>query len=221
MAEQTTKTSGWTQMTSNPNDLEALNRWENALQSPYEHMWVLLGYVEGDLWHGRMVPMSVGGPALVAFDANWVLKREEEYGDVVGFLHTHPSFTSHYSSRDDRTMKAWCLCFGKPLACCIKGTDGLTAWWYMDDETPPEYYQVRRVKKLLFGVTPALYEYGMTMEDPAAGLDKEDDPNFRPIEEFLPEDEKAEWHALQKQFAEEAEARRLSEGSNGQQQVPS
>lgn len=185
MDQKTTKTIG---------DLEALNAWEEALTSPYEHMWVLLGEADGDLWHGRMVPMARGGPAQVSFDANEVIKREEEYGDVVGFLHTHPSFTSHYSSRDDRTMKAWCLCFGKPLVCCIKGVDGLAAWWYLDDETEPEDFQVRRVKKLIFGVTPEFYEYDR-LEDPAEGLSLEDDPAFRPIEEFMPEDERAEWQA--------------------------
>jgi hypothetical protein len=38
--------------------------------------------------------------------------------------------------------------------------DGLRAWWYTDDESPPEEYQVKRLDKLLFGVTPALYEDG-------------------------------------------------------------
>ena len=188
MAPKTTKTIG---------ELSALNAWEEALASPYENMWVLLGEKHGDLWHGRMVHMSAGSPAQVAFNADKVIKREETHGDVVGFLHTHPSFSSHYSSRDDRTMKSWCLCFGKPLVCCIKGVDGLTAWWYLDDETPPEDYQVKRVNKLLFGVTPDLYS--AVLENPAEGLEQEDDPNFQSI---MPEDERAEWLALQKELAE-------------------
>ena len=192
MAQKTNKTIG--------ESLDALNAWEEALASPYENMWVLFGEKDGDLWHGRMVHMAAGSPAAVAFNAAEVIKREEMHGDVVGFLHTHPSFTSHYSSRDDRTMKAWCLCFGKPLVCCIKGVDGLRAWWYLDDEQPPEDFQVRRVKKLVFGVTPDLYD--IPASDPTEGLETKDDPNFRPIEEFMPEDELAEWQALQKELSE-------------------
>lgn len=129
-------------------------------ESSNEHCWVLLGHVEGDLWYGRMRKMTSGTPCSVAFDADWVTKREEEHGDVVGFYHTHPSFPAYHSSRDDATMQQWVCSFGKPLACLIQGVDGLRAWWYTDDESPPEEYQVKRLDKLLFGVTPALYEDG-------------------------------------------------------------
>jgi hypothetical protein len=61
---------------------------------------------------------------------------------------------AHYSSRDDRTMKAWVLALGKPLVCCISGTDGLRAWWYLNDEDPPVEYQVKSLRGLVFGVTP-------------------------------------------------------------------
>jgi proteasome lid subunit RPN8/RPN11 len=153
-----------------------------------EHCWVLLGHRDGDLWWGRMHKMTVGAPCSVAFDSKWVLEREEKKGDVVGFLHTHPGMVGHYSSRDDRTMKAWCLSAGRPLVCCIQGID---AWWYLDDESPPEELSVKQIGKLLFGVTPELYEFDTG--SPTAGLELGDpmgDPSFRPIEDFLPEDEK-------------------------------
>lgn len=127
-------------------------------ESPNEHCWVLIGHTEGDLWYGRMHKMTSGAPCSVAFDADWVMKREEEHGDIVGFLHTHPGMAAFHSSRDDRTMWAWVCSFGKPLACLINGVDGLRAWWYIDDESPPEEYQVKRLDKLMFGVTPALYD---------------------------------------------------------------
>lgn len=142
---------------NNGGELEKLNSWEEAIASPYEHMWVLLGRQYGDLWHARMYPMAKGGPVSVSFDANKVVKQEEKHANVIGFLHSHPGMTNHYSDRDDRTMKAWVTCFGKPLACCIIGVNGLTAWWYNDDENRPESYQVRRLGKLIFGVTPELY----------------------------------------------------------------
>ncbi len=188
-------------------NLDALNTWEEALVSPYEHMWVLLGEIEGDLWHGRMYPMARGSPACVAFDAEAVIKQEEKDGSVIGFLHTHPAFTAHYSNRDHRTMGAWVNCLGKPLVCCIKGTDGLRAWWYMDDENRPEDFQVRRVKKLLFGVTPFLYE--PEPSDSYEGLSMKEDPDARPIEDFMPNDERAEWLSYVKEI------------ESGQQQVSS
>jgi len=125
--------------------------------SPNEHCWVLIGHAEGDLWYGNMHKMTSGAPCSVAFDADWVMKREEEHGDVVGFIHSHPGMSNHYSDRDDRTMKAWVTSFGKPLACCIVGVNGLTTWWFVDDESPPEQYQTERVGELVFGVTPELY----------------------------------------------------------------
>lgn len=166
-----------------------------------EHCWVLLGHREGDLWWGHMHQMTVGAPCSVAFDPDYVLRREEEKGDVVGFYHTHPGFSAYPSSRDDATMHQWVCSFGKPLVCLIRGVDGLRAWWYVDDESPAEEFQVKRTGTFLFGVTPELYE--LPKSDPIEGLELEDDPNARPIEEFLPDDEKAEWLALQKELSED------------------
>jgi hypothetical protein len=123
-----------------------------------EHCYVILGQKDGDLWWGHLHKMTSGDPASVAFDAEWVIAREEQYGDVVGFIHSHPGMTNHFSTRDDKTMKAWTICLGKSLACCIVGNNGLTAWWYIDDERSPEKYQSHRIGKFIFGVTPELYE---------------------------------------------------------------
>jgi proteasome lid subunit RPN8/RPN11 len=53
-----------------------------------------------------------------------VLAREEGRGDVVGFLHTHPTASTAPSRRDVRTMRAWTAAFGKPLVCVILGSRG-------------------------------------------------------------------------------------------------
>jgi hypothetical protein len=83
-----------------------------------------------------MRPTS-GDPASVAFDAEWVLVREESQADVVGFYHTHPSGMRSPSQRDHRTMWAWVGSFGKPLLCLIE-TDGVvTAYVYRDDQSKP------------------------------------------------------------------------------------
>lgn len=119
-----------------------------------EQCWVLIGGIEVDLWWGSRIRPTEGAPASVAFDAEYVIERDEKYKDIVGFIHTHPSFTADYSSRDDRTMKAWVTCLGRPLVCCIHGTDGLRAWWYLNDEDPPVEYQVKATKGLIFGLTP-------------------------------------------------------------------
>lgn len=119
-----------------------------------EHCWILVGSMKDDLWWAKRVRPTEGAPASVAFDPEYVIKRDAEFHDIVGFFHTHPSFTAHYSSRDDRTMKAWVTCLGKPLVCCILGIDGLRAWWYLNDEDPPVEYQAKKMHGVLFGLTP-------------------------------------------------------------------
>lgn len=119
-----------------------------------EQCWVLVGGMRDDLWWGKRVKPTEGAPASVAFNPDYVTQRDDKYHDVVGFIHTHPSFTAHYSSRDDRTMKAWVLSLGKPLVCCIIGIDGLRAWWYLNDEDPPVEYQAKSLRGLVFGLTP-------------------------------------------------------------------
>jgi proteasome lid subunit RPN8/RPN11 len=119
-----------------------------------EQCWVLVGGMRDDLWWGKRIKPTEGAPASVAFNPDYVTQRDEKYKDVVGFIHTHPSFTAHYSSRDDRTMKAWVCSLGKPLVCCIIGIDGLRAWWYLNDEDPPVEYQAKSLRGLVFGLTP-------------------------------------------------------------------
>lgn len=127
---------------------------EEALEHDNEHMWVLFGRWDDDLWYAVMHPMSFGTPTNVSFNAQEVIDRDEKLGDCVGFLHTHPNMPAYYSGTDDATMKGWVTCLGKPLVCCIKGSDGLRAWWYLNDEDPPEEWQVKRIKNLVFGITP-------------------------------------------------------------------
>ncbi len=119
-----------------------------------ENCWVLVGGWQEDLWWGKRVKPTEGTPVSVNFSADYVIQRDTNHHDIVGFIHTHPGMIAHYSSRDDRTMKAWVLALGKPLVCCIQGTDGLRAWWYLNDEDPPVEYQVKSLRGLVFGVTP-------------------------------------------------------------------
>ncbi len=51
-------------------------------------------------------------------------------------------------------MSAWVCSLGKPLVCCILGTDGLRAWWFLNDEDPPVEYQARKLQGIVFGLTP-------------------------------------------------------------------
>jgi proteasome lid subunit RPN8/RPN11 len=71
----------------------------------------------------------------VGFDGAWVLKREEKYGDVAGFLHTHPDGLPAPSSRDIRTMRAWCSAFGKPLLCLIACPADMHGYRFDDSES--------------------------------------------------------------------------------------
>ena len=62
-------------------------------QTVVEHCWVLIGIRAGALWRARRTQFVPGERTTVAFNATWVLRREERRGDVVGFYHTHPSGT--------------------------------------------------------------------------------------------------------------------------------
>ncbi len=98
-----------------------------------ELCWTLLGRGRGRIWYARKVAATAGGPASVEFDGLWVLNREEQRGDVVGFYHTHPGGQPRPSSRDVRTMRAWAGAFGKPLLCVIASPEGLAGYRFDDD----------------------------------------------------------------------------------------
>jgi proteasome lid subunit RPN8/RPN11 len=68
----------------------------------------------------------------VNFDGPAVLAREEQKGDVLGFLHTHPDGPAEPSHRDVRTMRAWCSAFGKPLLCLIAAPHQVRGYRFED-----------------------------------------------------------------------------------------
>ena len=141
-----------------------------------ENCWILVGEKKNDLWWGQRVERTEGEPMVVRFNPYYVLDHADK---VVGFIHTHPNFSAHYSSRDDLTMKAWVTCLGKPLVCCIQGIDGLRAWWYLDDENPPEEFDAKAMRGIVFGVTP----YEIIDEEPE---NSSTNPRFMPDLEFDP-----------------------------------
>ena len=99
-----------------------------------ERCWTLLGARQGSFWHARRRRPTRGEPTQVAFDAAWVLDREETRGDIVGFYHTHPSGAPLPSQRDVNTMRAWAGSLGKPLLCLIESNDCAIAYRFDDDE---------------------------------------------------------------------------------------
>src|SRR4051812_9349078 len=99
-----------------------------------EQCWVLMGRKRPWYWYGKYDRYTVGQPARVAFDSEYVWENREH---IVGWVHTHPHWTAHPSSTDDATMRAQVTAIGRPLVCCIIGTDTMRAWWYFDDESEP------------------------------------------------------------------------------------
>jgi proteasome lid subunit RPN8/RPN11 len=83
----------------------------------------LTGTRSGKVWTCRMHFLNRGSLVRVEFDWTKVIRREEAFGDVLGFFHTHPRGLTRPSGRDVRTMQAWCDCFGKPLLCLIGITE--------------------------------------------------------------------------------------------------
>ncbi len=109
---------------------------------------VLVGYRRGDIWYGRLRQSWTGDAASVTFDWSWVLEREERYGDVIGFFHTHPAGIPTPSQRDVRTMRAWVSCLGKPLLCLIQSGEELTATLFKDDQDDGQpFSQVERFRR--------------------------------------------------------------------------
>ena len=100
-----------------------------------ERSWTLVGQRHGRVWYGRRARPSKGELTSVRFDGLWVLEREEKHQDVLGFLHTHPDGPPSPSTRDVRTMRAWCSAFGKPLLCLIASPEGLRGYRFEDDES--------------------------------------------------------------------------------------
>jgi len=86
-----------------------------------ERCWVLTGMQDGEsTWHFRRRRLTSGEVGSVEAAWEWALAREERYGDVIGFFHTHPHGAgTQMSSRDIRTMLAWRSALGKPMLCLI------------------------------------------------------------------------------------------------------
>ena len=119
-----------------------------------EECAVLVGHRRRGIWFGRLRRRQIGSPASVEFDWAWVMEREERYGDIAGFFHTHPTGSATPSQRDARTMCAWASCFGKPLLCLIEGRDGLSAYLFETDEDAGQ--QVRQVERFARNVIVAV-----------------------------------------------------------------
>ncbi|HEY7347006.1 MAG TPA: Mov34/MPN/PAD-1 family protein [Ktedonobacterales bacterium] len=101
-----------------------------------EEAAILTGSRRGRVWLTRRCHPAQGAPMSVEADWRWALRREERYGDVIGFYHTHP-FTAGASpsERDVRTMRAWCGAFGKPMLCVIAcGTQAQTTLFANDED---------------------------------------------------------------------------------------
>jgi proteasome lid subunit RPN8/RPN11 len=102
---------------------------------PIELCWTLVGERRGRVWYGRRVRRLSGERVSVRFDGPWVLAREEQRRDVLGFFHTHPDGPPCPSRRDVRTMRAWCSAFGKPLLCLIASPEGVRGYRFDDHES--------------------------------------------------------------------------------------
>ena len=118
-------------------------------------------------WYARRVRPTRGKPQSVEFDGAWVLSREEARGDVIGFYHTHPAGFSSPSTRDDRTMWAWCSALGKPLLCLIEADGSVHAFRYDDDSLPG--VRLTACQRFPRGIVIALDSDGRGVEPPTLG----------------------------------------------------
>ena len=109
-----------------------------------EQCWALIGAYDQErkMWNIRLRQHISGQPSSVEADWHWALAHEEEFGNLVGFAHTHPlGAGTTPSARDIRTMQAWCIALGKALLCLIG--EGLelvnpAAYLFEDDQSSGE-----------------------------------------------------------------------------------
>lgn len=116
-----------------------------------EECHILLGHRGRWAFAAKYDRYSVGQPSSVAFDPEYVWEHRDR---LIGFAHSHPAWPGVPSDTDNRTMGAMVNCLGRPLLCCIRGTDGFRAWWYVDDENPPAETRVLRIGGKIYGRTP-------------------------------------------------------------------
>jgi len=91
----------------------------------------------------HLVVTSIGyatqkNPGAVEFDYDSVYSREDNYSDVAGFYHTHPSGLNRMSSIDIETMTQWVQCLGKSLVCIIETDQHINGWLFSRDEITNE-----------------------------------------------------------------------------------
>jgi len=113
-----------------------------------EICYIMLGERWGRFYFGRLVKKTIGDSISVKFDGDWVLKREEQKGDVLGFWHTHEKEVTP-SDRDMKTMAAWTNCFYKPLLCIIQDCFRKQGFSVM-------HVEVKRTKKISMAWFPLL-----------------------------------------------------------------
>lgn len=143
-----------------------LGLFERGSRMKNEECWVLLGKVRStSKWRASRTKYSLGEPACVEYDWDWVLRREEAKGDILGFVHTHPFSCASPSITDYTAMKGLVMCFGRPMLCAIRGTDGLRAHWFFDDLGFSEGKIKQYGKTLFWGIMP----------DPPEVIDEEPD----------------------------------------------
>lgn len=80
--------------------------------------------------------LRIGTPTLVEFDGESIVRDPLVLTILQGFYHTHPNFPATPSGIDIQTMNAWVVAEGKPLACVIKGIDGVRCFLFISDELP-------------------------------------------------------------------------------------
>lgn len=107
---------------------------------------ILTGVRRGKVWLMRCQRQMQGTPASVEADWRWTLRREERYGDVLGFYHTHPlAAGTAPSARDARTMRAWCGAFGKPMLCVISCAGQTQTTLFANDEDAGHLLRITEV----------------------------------------------------------------------------
>jgi proteasome lid subunit RPN8/RPN11 len=114
-----------------------------------ETAYLLVGFADSDIVVARRIQRRKGTASSVQLDSDRVLAREEKKGDVVGFWHTHPAGYAQQSRQDERTMAAFCRCFGKPLICVIECGREVHGWIHKLNSAARKVRSIRKAQDLV------------------------------------------------------------------------
>ena len=128
------------------------------MNTKIEHCWLIEGRKLPFGFLGKLRYLGSGQTHEVQFGWSEICDQEDQLGNVIGFLHTHPNTNARPSQTDLATMNAWVSAFGKSLICGIDGVDGLKSFLFSPNEAEPTPVECIRIEQRFMTSNPNYQE---------------------------------------------------------------